>query len=58
MKVVRDDLPTEGVTIGGIKFRPGEEQDVSAELGKALVENKGFKEVGEKPKNKKEDNKS
>lgn len=58
MKVVREDLPTEGVIIGGTKFLPGKEQEVSAELGKALVERKGFKEVGGKPKNKKEDDES
>lgn len=58
MKVVNDKLPTEGVIIGGTKFCPGKEQEVSAELGKALVERKGFKEVGGKPKTKKEDDKS
>lgn len=55
MKVVRNDLPTEGVIIGGTKFCPGVEQEVSAELGKALVKNKGFKEVGGKAKNKEDD---
>lgn len=42
MKVVRDDLPTEGVHIGGVHFKPGIAETVDAELGKVLVERKGF----------------
>lgn len=27
MKIVREDLPTEGVTIAGIRFLPGKAED-------------------------------
>ncbi len=42
MKIVREDLPTEGVTIAGIRFLPGKAEDVDAKLAKELTERKGF----------------
>ncbi|MFQ5737137.1 MAG: hypothetical protein ACE5GY_09815 [Thermodesulfobacteriota bacterium] len=45
MKIVRDDLPTEGVTIAGIRFKPGEPQKVDEGLAAELIERKGFKQV-------------
>lgn len=45
MKIVRDDLPTEGVTIAGIRFMPGKTAEVDEELAKELIERKGFKGV-------------
>lgn len=54
MLVKRDDLPTEGIHINKIHFLPGAEVEVNSEMGKALVERKGFVEVT-KTKKKKED---
>ncbi len=48
MEVVRDNLPTEGVIIGGVHFKPGKVETVDAELGAALTERKGFTEVSTK----------
>ncbi len=48
MKIVRDDLPTEGVTIAGIRFLPGRPAEVSDEIGKELIKRKGFREAGKK----------
>lgn len=45
MKVVRDDIPTEGIKINGIQFKPGVEVEVDDEMGRALTERKGFREV-------------
>ena len=45
MKVKNDNIPTEGVHIGGVHFKPGKAETVDAELGTALVERKGFIEV-------------
>jgi len=42
MKVVKEDLPTEGVKIAGVHFMPGVPQDVDKKLGEALIERKGF----------------
>ncbi len=53
MRVKKDQLPTEGIKINGIKFYPGVAEDVDDEMGRALVERKGFTEV--KAKKKKED---
>ena len=54
MKIVRDDIPTEGIIIENITFRPGVPQEVKAELGEQLIARKGFKEVGKSKKNSKE----
>jgi len=45
MKIVKDDLPTEGVKINGIRFLPGVPENVDKELGDALIKRKGFKLV-------------
>jgi hypothetical protein len=52
MKVIKHDLPTEGVRIPaqtGYVFLPGVEKEVPDELGKDLIARKGFTEVKEKP---------
>lgn len=54
MRVKKEQLPTEGIKINGVKFYPGIAEDVDDEMGKALVERKGFTEVT-KAKKKKED---
>lgn len=45
MKVVKKDLPTEGVKIAGVHFMPGVPQDVDKAFGKILTERKGFRQV-------------
>lgn len=55
MRVKKDQLPTEGIRINGIKFYPGEAVEVDDEMGKALVARKGFQEVKTKKKAEKED---
>ena len=52
MLVKKVELPTEGVKINGIHFKPVVEEEVSDEIGK-LLKKKGYVEV--KPKKKKED---
>jgi hypothetical protein len=46
MKIIRHDLPTEGVKIAGIHFKPGKEEEVDNALAKELVDRKGFKPFG------------
>lgn len=45
--IVKEDLPTEGVTIAGVRFFPGKAEAVDAKLAEALTKNKrkGFKRV-------------
>ena len=45
MKVVRDDLPVEGIKIGGILFKSAKIMDVDKKLGDVLVKRKGFIEI-------------
>ena len=55
MKVVREDLPSEGIIINNITFKPGVPQEVKAELGEQLIARKGFKEVDKSKKGKEGD---
>lgn len=48
MKVIKEDLPTEGVVIAGVRFMPGKTSDVDAALGRELIKRKGFSEAGKK----------
>jgi len=48
MKIVKEDLPTEGVTIAGIRFLPGKITPVPDEIGRELITRKGFREAGKK----------
>lgn len=43
MNIINNDLPSEGVKIGGILFKPREPREVSEEMGKELCNRKGFK---------------
>ena len=52
MKIVKDDLPTEGVIIEKITFKPGIPQEVAKNLGEQLIARKGFREVGTNKSNK------
>lgn len=56
MFVKRDELPTEGIHINKIHFKPGVAVEVDDEMGRALVERKGFVKTDDpeaKPKKKK-----
>lgn len=54
MLVKRDDLPTEGIHINKIHFKPGEAVEVDEPMGQALTARKGFVEVTKTKKKKEE----
>lgn len=45
MFVKRDVLPTEGIYINNVHFLPGVATEVDYEMGKALLDRKGFEKA-------------